>query len=352
MAGTYLLRVKSVIENLVGGVSPGGWLVVDNDGNTVSDANVDILSNVLNQIGNYIASNPTAPGQMDFALKFDLDDTHIILDGNTGDPKTFAELPVGFTPTSERLHLIHVFGILDNGLPTDNWHIFVDLLNQSAGLTFPHPTWTGPPALLSDQPSTDLSFSRDFTIPPSMFQLLEDGCGVFGNDITVGVDGTYIFFETIYVEGDYIIAGFAWTINNTNPVAAGDTIVINSPGGNNPDLTGVTELTLQYTDDDGVLQQVTIPTSDFVIWTSSQITFVLPLSVFNHFVGNVTLSGTLFSGTTTIGTLSVLIADASGIYVLTPGKVSDTLYVDSPTDDTTAEVKIPNPFIKTGFIGG
>lgn len=46
----------------------------------------------------------------------------------------------------------------------------------------------------------------------------------------------------------------------------------------------------------------------------------------------------------------VFISNASGIYTLVPNKREDTLY--DRVLDTTIDVKIPDPFIKTGYIGG
>jgi hypothetical protein len=46
-----------------------------------------------------------------------------------------------------------------------------------------------------------------------------------------------------------------------------------------------------------------------------------------------------------------LLRDVSGIYTLVPGKTNDTLY-DRQTGQSSVDVKIPDPFIKTGFIGG
>ena len=48
----------------------------------------------------------------------------------------------------------------------------------------------------------------------------------------------------------------------------------------------------------------------------------------------------------------VVVADASGIYTLTPSKTNDTLYVSTINGNTTEDVKFPQPFVKTGFIGG
>lgn len=56
--------------------------------------------------------------------------------------------------------------------------------------------------------------------------------------------------------------------------------------------------------------------------------------------------------TISLGTLEILIANASGIYYLEVGKLSDTLYVrgEGGEQTTTIEVKKPNPFVKTGLV--
>jgi len=58
--------------------------------------------------------------------------------------------------------------------------------------------------------------------------------------------------------------------------------------------------------------------------------------------------GTQFAGSVPLGTFTILVADATGMYRLVPGKINDTLY-SSARDGTTYDVKIPDPFGKTGF---
>lgn len=55
-----------------------------------------------------------------------------------------------------------------------------------------------------------------------------------------------------------------------------------------------------------------------------------------------------FEGTVPLGDFTILLANASGIYRLVNGKTNDTLY-SSSRDGSTYDVKIPNPFGKTGF---
>lgn len=50
-------------------------------------------------------------------------------------------------------------------------------------------------------------------------------------------------------------------------------------------------------------------------------------------------------------TATTLLRDVSGIYTLVPGKPNDTLY-NRQTEAPSADVKIPDPMFKTGYIGG
>lgn len=62
-------------------------------------------------------------------------------------------------------------------------------------------------------------------------------------------------------------------------------------------------------------------------------------------IGNPNCVGCL---TIMLGELEVLLANASGIYVLQPGKRTDTLY--DRESEATREVRIPDPQAKTGFV--
>lgn len=58
--------------------------------------------------------------------------------------------------------------------------------------------------------------------------------------------------------------------------------------------------------------------------------------------------GPPFSGSVPLGTFTILETNGSGVYQFQNGKTNDTLY-SSTRDGTTYNVKIPNPFGKTGF---
>lgn len=157
--------------------------------------------------------------------------------------------------------------------------------------------------------------------------------------------------DVIDVTGNYTIAMLSWTIDNPNPVNPGDTLSVSSDGVN-PDLLDVTGVTITYTDADGNPVEIDIPTTDFLVWTSVLFSFVLPEELNDVVETEITISGTIFSGSEPIGTIFILLEDGSGIYRIVTNKTNDTLYTNAPVNDDTVDVKIPNPFIKTGFIGG
>lgn len=63
--------------------------------------------------------------------------------------------------------------------------------------------------------------------------------------------------------------------------------------------------------------------------------------------------GILISNTGAGPTNLVLSTDVSGLYVLVPGKTDDTIYDrNDPLNITTVDVKIPDPYVRTAFLGG
>lgn len=72
-----------------------------------------------------------------------------------------------------------------------------------------------------------------------------------------------------------------------------------------------------------------------------------PFTIPTNIMSPLTLSGGIDLG----GTMIVqALTDPSGVYTLVPGKRSDTLYDRIPAE-VSVEVKIPDPYIKTSFVG-
>jgi hypothetical protein len=61
---------------------------------------------------------------------------------------------------------------------------------------------------------------------------------------------------------------------------------------------------------------------------------------------------TLFSGSVSLGTLTILPLNATGMYTITPGLTHDTLYANPGVDNSTQVVSIKGPGWKVGPIGG
>jgi len=118
-------------------------------------------------------------------------------------------------------------------------------------------------------------------------------------------------------------------------------------------LSLVTNITFSYTDAAGILHTLQIPSSQFLIHTTTKILFLVPDACdFTLSLITVTINGTVFSGTVGLGPNSVIIANGSGIYRLIANQTHDTLYVDVTLGNVTADIKIPDPSFKTGFISG
>lgn len=94
---------------------------------------------------------------------------------------------------------------------------------------------------------------------------------------------------------------------------------------------------------------------EYVWWESPDFWELYILSPINPSVPGITV-WTLVGGVPTcvdcltleLGSLEILIADGSGIYTLSSTARNDTVYRRAEGD--TVEVKIPNPFIDTGFV--
>lgn len=205
--------------------------------------------------------------------------------------------------------------------------------------------------------------------PPSLFTLSSGEMHIsITDDATVGGS---IIVSAFRLYGTYTILSFSWTLENPSvPITTGSLISITSPGGvGGLDLSHVTDPTISFVDDLGTPHTIAIPsiitqTSTllqfyyFLWWTSTgldtgtgnRIVTEVGIRPSTPVTVSVTGDGTQFSGSLVLGTLNVYIAQATGIYKIVSGKTADTLYTGD--EDTTLDVKIPNPYAKTGFIGG
>jgi hypothetical protein len=140
---------------------------------------------------------------------------------------------------------------------------------------------------------------------------------------------------------------FSWTLNGTNPVQAGDTVTATSDPLNPVppiDFTQVTSVTLEAPS--GNITVVTFTATD-----ENNFSFLIPTLTGSPGTVAVVITSTQFSGSVTLGNLAtIFFLNATGIYTLVPGKTDDTVYDND--NGGTIDTNIPDPFFKTGFIGG
>jgi hypothetical protein len=153
---------------------------------------------------------------------------------------------------------------------------------------------------------------------------------------------------------------YVWGIpqDPSEPINEGSTVTLTSPlpadvvlpqeSVDFEDVTQVDILVPDYTVP-GTFITVNVP-----VWTvvsARRITFIMPSWVGNlPTVVRVRLTSTQFTGTVERQIYTILFVSASGIYELVPDKTSDTLYIELEPGETI-DVKIPNPFGKSGYFG-
>jgi hypothetical protein len=155
------------------------------------------------------------------------------------------------------------------------------------------------------------------------------------------------------ITGNYNIISTQWTIINlTRPGAT------NFAAGEHGKLYNSythfdTITSIQVRKVDGTILK--IPSSDFIDQTPLFIIFPIPDNPGSP--GDMpTISpvdnGTNFIGSALAGSITIVVIDRSGLYLGSDSLRYDTVYVNSGTDATTENLAIPQPFFKTGFIGG
>lgn len=96
---------------------------------------------------------------------------------------------------------------------------------------------------------------------------------------------------------------------------------------------------------------ITVPVLTWIPINPHLLTFIMPdWGGLSPTVIRVQITSTQFSGSVARQLYTIFLVSASGIYELVPGKASDTLYIEAEPGETI-DVKIPNPFGRTGFFG-
>src|SRR5258706_1208291 len=374
--GTYRLVPDSVIQ-VVGEVANVATFTpfVTNANYLSGLLNSNVNSNCAdNSNANYprlmIANTRTIQDNI-IRLLFGFSTNIISLDGAA--LQSFNNLPPGFRITSSA---IKFRACLQGSDLTHHITVQFNSFIESPNFEFP-------------LPSNVIASPNTFTHPepqPSLISLFSDGCALRINNLTSGQTAAYNFFD-FRIEGNYDIVNGTFSID-PGPYIPGDEVTIVSS-------ESISEVILNSNG-----QQITVQVVDNK--------FTIPSTY--SFRGIVSVIGTLFSGSVMLGIIVILIENASVIYKIMEDKSTDTIYdrdvnklaatltelnllfleeniyetyfllslVAAPgtiiiNDDygkleldrgeseelfmvpsspiSTKEVKIPNPFIRTGYIG-
>jgi len=287
-------------------------------------------------------NNPVTNGliQMQFGavtqatLHFDTGGSNIILDGDEGHPYEFNGLPAGFVALSAEV-VAEYFKDLFDPLNIYTIHLQKDATTESSPFT------------VVTEANTFITFPYVFSLGlPTMLDIVHNGCGLRLN--ASGAGFRPVFFQVLDIEGTYDIISYTWTLENPGPVVPSTTPITVTSG--TLDLSDL-DIFIQYIDP-GTGDVITTPAIQILTQEEHLLIFIVdfPIDVFEIKILAVGNNGTQFSGSVILGTLTTIyFTDASGIYKLVVSQKFDTLYIqDDPPN--TIDVKIPDPFIKTGFL--
>lgn len=262
--------------------------------------------------------------------------TEVILNSGTPNEESLAVagLPLGFNITSLKIRLRCECNVVGDERKIKFWYnggVVGDYLLSGLGVeTFEH--------VIDPVPSVILTFARDFGFNA-------DGSSAFGGDSGFTLWG-------VWLEGTYNIPGLgSWYIKPTVAIIGG--LPINTIANIATDIIRIEEGDLipkgyefwaWWWEFDDIIYYWWETIDAYQIYVNSPIP---PGPRWTRYSG-VGPPSCVGCRTIMLNGLEVLVADASGIYVLTPQKKTDTLY--DRASETTINVKIPNPSAKTGFL--
>lgn len=366
MAGTFRLVLVDVSNITTRAASAGasGWQA--NGGVADSDFLEGMNHSDVANLGPHITVDDTdgITGSMTFGFSHSL--ACISLDG---DPTliTFDDLPAGFTVTAAQAQIDVTAGMIGNSVAPAST-VTVNLLSGTfkVGL-FLTDTVTPDTATGNFNGSFGTSVGDSLQIDYPEGTTISD---MLSLDIQITLAGSAVMSgmspnppnrywqatlgtTSFSVTGGYDIQLFQFqlAVENESPVTPGDTIELTSnPQEEHPlDFNDVTEVVINYKTTDNVDHTITI--TNFIAGPNS-LTFILPdIEDAPEIEIELTVDGTQFSGSVPAGTLlTIFFTNGTGIYRFVPGKTNDTLYDQDYDPVTTVDVKIPNPFFKTGFL--
>ncbi len=188
-----------------------------------------------------------------------------------------------------------------------------------------------------------------------VFRIQHSGTFSGMGGIPPDVASSYIVANLLTIEGTFTIITAQWTLEVPDePVSAGDPILVTSdPLDPDPlDFEQILTVEIHYIDSMGNPQTINVPDTEWVLVEENQFIFLMPIFPSGMAWFSIVVTSTQFSGSVTLGQLTTLFfTSATGIYRLVTNKRSDTLYLENDPPNTI-DVKIPDPFWKSGYVGG
>lgn len=309
--GTFIIRPTTHNSGGIPLIISPGLPPDDYAGYKASDA-----STVLQAIQSLVAAPAfldfwvratNAPNALTDTIRFDFLGSSIYLDGAVI-PIAFNSLPPGFTLSDATISFDVSAAVATSG----SIHFYAQGASGNNG----------------PEDTQNYTYDMGAFPTPTMLDVVNNGCGIriVANVTSFGVSehAALTAIRNLRVIGNYTTDAFQWTLNSpTNGASIGDEITITSTNGGLDEIDTIT-LTAN-----GITIEVILE-----IQTPDLIMFFMPSGFGNFSVESPIIvdvvatvnNGTQFSGSVTLGTLSLLFVDASGIYVLIKDKRTDTLY--------------------------
>jgi hypothetical protein len=306
--GTFIIQAYGITSQ----GNSGGTLLTPSAGTLITCVKV-------NDDGNHITVRASGAGAGTCFVSFYGDSTNIIVDGVA---KSYTALPVSFIAMSAQVDF-NFSGVNSAG---DSFQVYFDPATISSNFID-----AGGDAI------SQFAFKYP-TQPPNILSLVLNG---FGFTYTrTAAAGNNPVLEFLQISGTYKLLTH-WTVNGvpdtggyppTIPLDFNDPITVvpsqGSPLGVTYTPVGLTPTTIPLDPNNPIMPFLpnVDPTQPIIV------------------------VGPPFSGSVPVAFVTITIVNGSGIYVIAPGALADTMYINTPVNNNTADVKFPDPFIKTAFL--
>jgi len=154
------------------------------------------------------------------------------------------------------------------------------------------------------------------------------------------------------------------TLGVSNPDGAPGSEVVITDGAPGV-LDKITDLKIEWLNDNVLdqfgnptISELLIPRANIISQSKTAIRFLIPSYDYVYYrvlpyggkrIRILALAPTEFTGWVSLALLNAILVDSSGVYTIVPDKRNDTYYDRSVTPSTTIDLKIPDPYLRTGY---